>query len=252
MSLKVMELDSNLTSSFYETQPTLSHQDAITGRPTATYSLWTHMCCTSGGVRRNARSGMTAARFSRCADTRQWSLLHTSLNPLWLALCWNSHRLSKQSNSGSIHPSIGGIETELVVSRGQEILTGALCRLLAGGCMHAHIYTDCTAEDLVWWEPQILVKARIQIYEQDTFSSSSMHICLPTHSNRSYRPPRDTNYLHTNTSAFISYKQIQVLSAQVRAVCQQFVSKWGHPVSFSSWISSWLPPRLLALNWHSR
>lgn len=80
------------------------------------------------------------------------------LNPLWLALCWNSHRLSKQSNSGSIRPSIGGIETELVVSRGQEILTGAVCRLPAGGRLQErdtsthtfiYIYTACTVEDLV-------------------------------------------------------------------------------------------------------
>lgn len=144
---------------------------------------------------------MTAARFSRCADTRQWSLLHTSLNPLWLALCWNSHRLSKQSNSGSIHPSIGGIETELVVSRGQEILTGALCRLLAGGCMHAHIYTDCTAEDLVWWEPRILVKARIQIYEQ-------IHSPLPPCISASLPTPTEaTGLLGTQTTSTPTHRR---------------------------------------------
>lgn len=215
------------------------------------------------------RSGMTRARFSRYTDTSRRSLRAcSSLNPLWLALCWNSHRLSKQSNSGSIRPSIGGIETELVVSRGQEILTRALCKLPVGGRKHTHIwrvwckhthsqhiytvYTDWTVKALVCYEPQIFVSACIQIYEYTfvlLYTLSSTAISFPTHSNR------NSGFLGTQTTftnTLISYEQIQVLSVQVGAVCQQFVSKWGHAVSFSSWISSWLPPRLLVLNWHSR
>lgn len=38
------------------------------------------------------------------------------------------------------------IETELVMSRGQEIPTGALCKILAGRCTYAHNYT--ALEDL--------------------------------------------------------------------------------------------------------
>lgn len=130
-------------------QPTPSHQYASA---TSSHSrslpppIWarTYRMCEAPGVR---------ARLLQVPRSRP-----APLNPLWLALCWNSHRLSKQSNSGSIRPSIGGIETELVVSRGQEILTGAVCRLPAGGRLQErdtsthtfiYIYTACTVEDLV-------------------------------------------------------------------------------------------------------
>lgn len=126
----------------------------------------------------------------------------------------------------NIHPSIGGIETELVVSRGQEILTRALCRLPAGGRTHTFrkcIYTDCTVENLCG--PQMFVNACIHICEHT-------HLCSPLSPHMPHYPleqklrlPWDTNYLHTDTTVFISYEQIQVLSVQVEAVCQQFVSK---------------------------
>lgn len=90
-----------------------------------------------------------------------------SLNPLCFALCWNSHRLSKHSNSGSIRPSIGGIETELVMSRGQEILTRALCRLPAGECTHTHAHT-LTAKLTI---RQIFENTCIQIHEHKISAS---------------------------------------------------------------------------------
>lgn len=81
------------------------------------------------------------------------------------ALCWNSHRLSKQSNSGSIRASIGGIETELVVSRGQEILTRAFSGI------HTHI-TLYISQLQIWSELlQIFVNPCTQIYEHT-------HICV--------------------------------------------------------------------------
>lgn len=80
--------------------------------------------------------------------------------------------MSKQSNSGSIHPSIGGIETELVVSRGQEILTGDLCRQ-AGGCAHTTAQSGVTTT--------AYIGKSIQIYVET-------HVCL----GQSYRPPRYT------------------------------------------------------------
>ena len=212
---------------------TLRHQDAATHRPAAAHTPRGRACA----LYPSARDGRLAHVCGQVRGHAAASLGRASLNPLWLALCWNSHRLSKQSNSGSIRPSIGGIETELVVSRGQEILTRALCRLPAGGRTythlesvhkhthtHTHTHTDSTAEDLLCYKPQIFVNACIQIYEH-TLSSSSTHICLATHSNADSRPPWDTNYLHTDTAALISYEHIQVLSVQVGAVCQQFVSK---------------------------
>lgn len=144
------------------------------------------------------------------------------LNPLRLALCWNSHRLSKQSNSGSIRPSIGGIETELVVSRGGA--GDSYSSLLQGGGLthtiyiethntHIYIYTDGTAEDLVCVQYKYL---RTPVYR-----------FMNTHSFSSPPAPAETRASsgHAGTSAFIPHEQIQVLSVQVGAVCQQFVSK---------------------------
>lgn len=141
----------------------------------------------------NVRRGRSGTR------TRQQAHGRAPLNPLWLALCWNSHRLSKQSNSGSMRRSIGGIETELVVSRGQEILTRALCRL-----QDTHTHTQV-----------ILVNTCTQMHEHTHVavpSSFPAHTCLASSQAQT-------------TSTPVAHEQIRVLSAGVRAVCQQFVSK---------------------------
>lgn len=146
MSLKVMQLDPNSTDCL---QRAPAHTESSGRHNRLTYSclfsISAHMRmyiwrCWEGDERSGAAAAAAArARFQQVCGHETAKPAQASLNPLWLALCWNSHRLSKQSNSGSIRPSIGGIETELVVSRGQEILTRALCRLTAGGRTYTHI-----------------------------------------------------------------------------------------------------------------
>lgn len=122
-------------------------------------------------IRRNELSSMTAGVRKTVHECKAVRPACASLNPVCCALCWNSHRLSKQSNSGSICPSIGGIETELVVARGQEILTRALSRLPAAGWrtythILTHSFTDTHTFTAKVKMRQIFENTCIQIYER--------------------------------------------------------------------------------------
>lgn len=141
-------------------------------QPIAAYSelgISTHVCARDApSIRKNKLSGMTAGMRKTVHDCKAVRPARASLNPVCCALCWNSHRLSKQSNSGSIRPSIGGIETELVVARGQEILTRALCRLPAGERIHTYSQTPLRTHTFTAKVRmrQIFENMCIQIYER--------------------------------------------------------------------------------------
>lgn len=101
--------------------------------------------------------------------------------------CWNSHRLTEQSSNRSITASIGGIQTEVILWRGREILTRALC---SGGLEDAFteaLNTSCGFKYHTAEEGRRLADACVQIYHAFSACQATGRRSLGFHETRASR-----------------------------------------------------------------